>query len=238
MLRDFPITGNEGATKADGYPSLDVGMFVNKGHGLKELDKVAPRKDSTWSVLILHIDSSREDVDYIQFDYSTDSSDGETFSDTIALISRGQTSKLGWYHELAFRAMRGEKVARPLPYPNDFQLNADKFDKNPTAFIRTEPLQVVKGNNSFLDKDRYQVYKAHGFLPGDNVKIWNPGGDSLDFTIVDIIPSENYDEIVLNTVATGAESANIQFNYRPDDSSLSPELLAKRNAYISKLQAS
>lgn len=229
MLRDFPITGNEGATKAEGYPSITAGIFVNKGHGLKELDKVSSSKESSSSAHILHIDSSREDVDCIQLDDFLLSS-----MDTIAFISRGQTSELAENNEFAFRAMRGEKVARPLPYPSGQELSSLDDGKQPKAFIRTESLQVVKGSN-FLDKDRYQVYKAHGFLPGDNIYADNFGSGS---EIVDIIPGDDYDEIVLNSVKFGTHSLDIVYDRREDDTSLSSDILAKRNAYISKLQAS
>lgn len=230
MLRDFPITGNEGATKAEGYQSLSSGMFVRKGHGLKELDAVAPSKDSSSSAHILHIDSIREDVDYIQFDGFL-----SYFSDTVAFISRGQTSELAESNEFAFRAMHGEKVARPWPYPSGQELSSLDDNKRPIAFIRTEFLQVVKDNNSFLYKDRYQVYKGHGFLPGDEIYAETVGRGNQ---IVDIIPGDAYDEIVLNSVKIGMNSTDILFDRREDDSSLSPDILAKRNAYISKLQAS
>lgn len=236
MLRDFPITGNEGATFADGYPSLQSGMFVKKGHGLKELDKVAPNKGSNFSVIILHIDSSREDVDYIQFDRAPESF-SEYFHNAIALISRGQTSELYEYDELAFRAMRGEKVARPLPYPSGYEIGGADIGKEPKAFIRTEPLQVVKGSYNFLDKDRYQVYKGHGFLPGDRVAI-EISASPLSWNILDIIPNGDYDEVILSSSTDDNGGANLLFHDRQEDSSLSPDQIAKRNAYISKLQAS
>lgn len=235
MLRDFPITGNEGATQAEGYPSTQAGMFVKKGHGLKELDKVAPSKGSQWSVTILHIDSSRENVDYIQFDRNPDDNREGYFSSTIALISRGEASELYEFNEIAFRAMRGEKVARPWPYPKEG--TPEFYRLEPKAFIRTEPLQVVKDSYSFLNKDRYQVYKGHGFLPGDQV-CTEISASPLSWGIVDIIPNDDYDEVVLDSSTDDNGGANLLFQYRQEDSSLSPDQLAKRNAYISKLQAS
>lgn len=236
MLRDFPITGNEGATSAEGYPSTQAGMFVKKGHGLKELDKVAPSKGSQWSVTILHIDSSREDVDYIQFDKHHDEYNSY-FSSTIALISRGEASELDENNEFAFRAMRGEKVARPLPYPSGLELSNLPYGKEPKAFIRTEPLQVVKDGYSFLNKDRYQVYKGHGFLPGDEVAM-EISSSPLAWKIVDIVSSDDYDEVVLDSSTDDNGGANLLFRCRDEDRFLSSDLLAKRNAYISKLQAS
>ncbi len=234
MLRDFPITGNEGATIAQGYQQMHTGMFVKKGHGLKELDKVAPDKGSNFSVTILHIDSSREDVDYIQFD-------GDFFmSGTIALIGRGETSELDENNELAFRAMRGEKVARPLPYPSGLEIWNLDTGKHPKAFIHTEDLQgtMAGGQSYYLLSDRYNAYKGHGLLPGDvigNELI----GDPRPYTIVDIIPNGGYDEVVLSKATDGNYlEAVLIYQNRPEDSDLSSDLLAKRNAYISKLQAS
>lgn len=235
MLRDFPITGNEGATRSDSLQSPQAGMFVNKGHGLKELDKVAPNKSSNWSVHILHIDSSREDVDYIQFDrVPNPTSNEEFFVEGIELISRGETNELDENNEIAFRAMRGEKVARPLPYPNGQELGSLDYKKRPKAFIRTEPLPSE--DSDLLEKDRHQVYKGHGFLPGDTVATM-VATDPPTLNIVDIIPSDDYDEVVLSSTPYYQE-AFLLYHERPDDGSLSPDLLAKRNAYISKMQAS
>ena len=235
MLRDFPITGNEGATIATEYQQMHLGMFVHKGHGLKELDKVAQSKsDRNNFVYILRIDSSREDVDYIQFD-------GDFFmSGTIALISRGATSELDENNELAFRAMRGEKVARPLPYPSGLEIWDLDTGKHPKAFIRTEGLQRIKAGETFyiLNEDRYNVYKGHGLLPGDVIYLELINGPR-EYTIVDIIPSDGYDEVVLDRATDGSYlDAVLIYSNRPEDSDLSPDQLAKRNAYISKLQAS
>ena len=236
MLRDFPITGNEGATAATEYQRMRLGMFVHKGHGLKELDKVAESKSNVNNfVYILHIDSSREEVDYIQFDYDFH------MADTIALISRGQTSELAETNEFAFRAMRGEKVARPLPYPSGLEIWNLDTGKHPEAFIRTEDLQGTKYGDTFyfLTRDRYNVYKGHGLLPGDVINLELTSGPR-DYTIVDIIPSDDYDEVVLDRATTDGYylEAVLIYSNRPEDSDLSPDLLAKRNAYISKLQAS
>ena len=230
MLRDFPITGNEGATKAEEYYSLpEAGMFVKKGHGLKELDAVAPSKGSKWSVTILHIDSSREDVDYIQFDRVPDYHTEGYFSSTIALISRGETSQLDGKIEIAFRAMRGEKITRPLPPPES---------RTVEAFIRTESLQVEKNSWSYLERDRFQVYKGHSLLPGDTV--YNEAGTSspVSFVIRDIIPGKQYDEIVFVSTIDFYSGGNYIFYWYAFEDTLSPDLLAKRKAYISKLQAS
>lgn len=219
MLRDFPITGNEGATKANDYYSPEGGVFVNKGHGLKELDKVGPSSDSEQYVQILHIDSSREDVDYIQFDRHL-----EGFRDTVALVRRGETSELNKPAEIAFRAMSGEKVS-----PNKTQ------EQNSKAFMRTEALQIDKESWGYLERDRYHVYKGHGLLPGDTAFHEEGTSSPSSFTIQDIISGEQYDEIVLDSSIDSNGGTYINYWYVNE---LSPDLLAKRNAYISKLQAS
>ena len=237
MLRDFPITGNEGATMATEYQQMNYGMFVPKGHGLKELDKIASSKSDVDNfVIILHIDSSREGVDYIQFDSNF------YRSGSITLLSRGQTSQLTKDNELAFRAMRGEKVARPLPFPNATEVWNLDFGTGPKAFIRTEDLLGTKYGDTFyfFTRDRYNVYKGHGFLPGDIITLEETdSGNPFSLHIVDIIPNDGYDEIVLEASPHGyRDNAVLSFQGRLEDSSLSPDQLAKRNAYISKLQAS
>ena len=215
ILRDFPITGNEGATLADGYPSKNSTLFVNKGHGFKELDQIRTESSENSESHILHIDSSRESLDIIQLgslDYSISP------DDKFILVNRGN-AELDRRNECIFWNMRGRKEVIPI----------DSSDTDAKAIVHSESVTI--SDNSFLDnRNSFEVYKGHGLLPGDEIG----SGD----TITDIIANDMYDEIVFdNTVYFGA-SYDFILRYRTGDGSLSPDLLAKRNAYISKMQAS
>ena len=239
MLRDFPITGNEGATRAQGYPSVEAGMFVNKEHGLKERDTVAPNKGSKGLVHILHIDSSRDDVDYIQFDRPLYHITDGYFRDTIAFISRGDTSELLESNEIAFRAMRGEKMARSLPLPTALELQEEEDSKMPKAFIRTESLQVTKDSYDFRTSSRYQVYKGHGLIPSDTVALEGDSMSPSTYVIQDIVSGEQYDEIVLDNPTDTSGGLHILLQFRmKDESFFTPDQVANRDAYLRELQAS
>lgn len=213
MLRDFPITGNEGATPTQGYPSKDTTLFVNKGHGFKELDRINVGGLANDSY-ILHIDSSRESVDIIQLDYSGSISP----DDKIVLVNRGN-AELKRRNECIFWNMRGRKEVIPI----------DSSDNDAKAIVHSESVTI--SDNSFLDnRNSFEVYKGHGLLPGDEIG----SGD----TITDIIVNDMYDEIVFESTVYFGSSYDFILRYRTDDGSLSPDLLAKRNAYISKMQAS
>ena len=213
MLRDFPITGNEGATLAQEYPSKYSTLFVNKGHGLKELDRIRVEGMVTGSY-ILHIDSSRESVDIIQLDSDYSFSP----DDKIMLANRGN-AELGRRNECIFWNMRGLKEVIPI----------DSSDKDAKAIVHSESVTI--SDNSFLDnRNSFEVYKGHGLLPGDEIGT----GD----TITDIIANDMYDEIVFENTVYFVSSYDFTLRDRPDDGSLSSDQLAKRNAYISKMQAS
>lgn len=215
MLRDFPITGNERATLASGYPSKGSTLFVNKGHGFKELDRIRPESSEYSEPHILHIDSSRESVDIIQLgssDYSISP------DDKFILVNRGN-AELDRRNECIFWNMRGRKEVIPI----------DSSDNDAKAIVHSESVTI--SDNSFLDnRNSFEVYKGHGLLPGDEIG----SGD----TITDIIANDMYDEIVFESTVYFSSSYDFILRYRTDDGSLSPDLLAKRNAYISKMQAS
>lgn len=213
MLRDFPITGNEGATITQGYLSRESTLFVNKGHGLKELDRIRAEISENSEANILHIDSSRESVDIIQCDsFSYALSPNEK----IILVNRGN-AVLDRRNECIFWNMRGRKEVIPI----------DSSDDDAKAIVHSEALTLSDLDNH----SSFEVYKGHGLLPGDTVNYDND-------RIIDIIPNDMYDEIVFEYGIYFASSYDFLFRYRYEDSELSPDLLAKRKAYISKLQAS
>ena len=219
MLRDFPITGNEGATITQGYLSRESTLFVNKGHGLKELDRIRAEISENSEANILHIDSSRESVDIIQLDtYSYPAEPDDKF----ILVNRGN-AELDRRNECIFWNMRGRKEVIPI----------DSSDNDAKAIVRTESVTIR--DNSFdgflYNRNSFEVYKGHGLLPGDTV---NSNADR----ITDIIANDMYDEIVFEDEVYLPSSYDFIFRYREEDRELSPDLLAKRKAYISKLQAS
>lgn len=232
MLRDFPITGNEGATSAEGYRSQGRTIYAKKGHGLKELDLIVDKSDSSLQAHILHIDSSREDADILHLDKAISE---YAYYGSVSLLSRGST-QLSELAECTFWNMKGVTTIKPPLSSKEFN-NADPKDK-PTAYMHTEVLGKV------FASDRFEVYKGHGLLPGDVVSL-NSRGET-DRSVNDILIKEACDEIVLNSAYDGYDGeANIFGITRigPDTvelgfEDLSPDLLAKRNAYISKLQAS
>ena len=232
MLRDFPIIGNERATLADGYRSQGRTICVKKGHGLKELDLIVDNSNSSLQAHILHIDSSREDADILQLDKVISE---YAYHGSVSLLSRGST-QLSEQAECTFLNMNGVTTIKPPLSSEEFN-SADLKDK-PTAYMHTEVLGKV------FASDRFEVYKGHGLLPGDVVSLDNRGEASS--TVDDIHIKEAYDEIVLNSAYGGSEGeANIFGIVRigPDAAEsgyedLSPDLRAKRDAYLSKLQAS
>ena len=203
----------------DGYPSKESTLFVNKGHGFKELDCIKAEMNEYLSSHILHIDSSRESVDIIQCDsFSYALSPNEK----IILVNRGN-AELDRRNECIFWNMRGRKEVIPI----------DSSDNDAKAIVRTESVTIRDNSfDGFLDnRNSFEVYKGHGLLPGDTV---NYNADR----ITDIIANDMYDEIVFEYEVYLPSSYDFIFRYRDEDSELSPDLLAKRKAYISKLQAS
>lgn len=231
MLRDFPITGNEGATIADGYTQNGATIFVNKGHGLKELDLIAKEGEEYSKSYILHIDTSREGVDIIQCseDFTADFSAG----DKVKLLNRGNATISDEISECSYRNMKGERVEVKSPHR---ALGKGASVPYTRAYMHTEAVKM-ESTDIFANTDRIEVYRGHGLLPGDVVFTESSSSPSTR-NILDIINNDMYDEVVLDTPNDGYGGANIYLFNRLDDSSLSSDLLAKRNAYISKMQAS
>lgn len=233
MLRDFPITGNEGATLAeDKYRSQGRTICVKKGHGLKELDLIVDNSNSSLQAHILHIDSSHEDADILQLDKVISE---YAYHGSVSLLSRGST-QLSEQAECTFLNMKGVTTIKPPLSSEEF--NSADFQDKPTAYMHTEVLGKV------FASDRFEVYKGHGLLPGDVVSLDAKGQTS--HTVDDILIKEAYDEIVLDSAYNGSDGeANIFGMVRigPDTvelgyDDLSPDIRAKRDAYLSKLQAS
>lgn len=232
MLRDFPITGNEGTTEAQGYRSEGRTIYVKKGHGLKELDLIVDSSNNRLQAHVLHIDSSREDADILQLDKTISE---YAYYGSVSLLSRGST-QLSEQAECTFLNMKGVTTIKPPLSSEEF--NSADFQDKPTAYMHTEVLGKV------FASDRFEVYKGHGLLPGDVVSLDAKGQTS--HTVDDILIKEAYDEIVLDSAYNGSDGeANIFGMVRigPDTvelgyDDLSPDIRAKRDAYLSKLQAS
>lgn len=202
---------------------------MRKGHGFKELDVIGRTPSDVFYVL--HIDSSRADVDIIQINKPIGSSG---LDDVFTLYGNKKAEELPQVEQNLLKSLRGEKVA-VAPLTAQEVSNISNMNDVPRAYAPTEIIPITPRKPLIIHSDKIEVYKGHGLLPGDTI---GSRPDSLGLgEIYDIENNGIYDTIVFR-VPIDVSCLIFYLTQRPEDSSLSSDQLAKRNAYISKMQAS